>query len=394
MRIDKLTEHMKLASYYLTEVACNRDDTPIGQRGAKMTLIRSWKGALRGEYYASTKTWDVFCPCWHTGQAVKALVMAADVLNDKTLLEEASYLAHFLTDNQVTSGEEAGMLPAYEDHPLKINTSAVLESLDGLLMLAEATGNDQWKQSALNALDWVIRKMWHPETGKFYDSYNPIEHAIDPGVTGGYSQRPLLDDALLVTAWKLTGNRQYLDIAVAVGETLLREENPAGNWVGILPCLTECELIHPRHAYWWGKPMMPLYQATGDKRFLELFKRSMNWYDKAIRIDGGMFRNTRTDFATDTFGQATSGSACAAICFMEMAQLENADYWRSRAELTLDFCCAVQFTHPTDSNLKGAILEKILPPDGSDASPYFIRDLGTIFFLQAAAMYLKRYSDL
>jgi hypothetical protein len=50
----------------------------------------------------------------------------------------------------------------------------------------------------------------------------------------------------------------------------------------------------------------------------------------------------------------------------------------------------MQFTHPQDHNLHGAILEKILPPSGSDASPYHIRDLGTIFFIQAAAEYLLR----
>ena len=37
-----------------------------------------------------------------------------------------------------------------------------------------------------------------------------------------------------------------------------------------------------------------------------------------------------------------------------------------------------------------ALLEKVTPPYGSDASPYYIRDLGTIFFIQAAAEYLLR----
>jgi hypothetical protein len=51
----------------------------------------------------------------------------------------------------------------------------------------------------------------------------------------------------------------------------------------------------------------------------------------------------------------------------------------------------MQFTNPEDPNLKGAILEKILPPDGTDRSPYYIRDLGTIFFIQAAALYLQTF---
>ena len=41
-----------------------------------------------------------------------------------------------------------------------------------------------------------------------------------------------------------------------------------------------------------------------------------------------------------------------------------------------------------DRQSKGAILEKILPPDGSDNSPYHLRDLATIFFIQAVSEYL------
>jgi hypothetical protein len=48
----------------------------------------------------------------------------------------------------------------------------------------------------------------------------------------------------------------------------------------------------------------------------------------------------------------------------------------------------MQFVEPSDPNLKGCILEKVLEPDGTDRSPYYIRDLGTIFFAQAAAQLL------
>jgi hypothetical protein len=52
----------------------------------------------------------------------------------------------------------------------------------------------------------------------------------------------------------------------------------------------------------------------------------------------------------------------------------------------LRFCMNMQFKNPEDPNLKGAILEKVLPPmNGTDKSPYHIRDLGTIFFIQAVA---------
>ena len=48
----------------------------------------------------------------------------------------------------------------------------------------------------------------------------------------------------------------------------------------------------------------------------------------------------------------------------------------------------MQFLNPADPNLRGAILEKVLYPDGTDSSPYYIRDLGAMFFIQAASEYL------
>ena len=138
-----------------------------------------------------------------------------------------------------------------------------------------------------------------------------------------------------------------------------------------------------------GRPMLTLHKETGDKRYLELFRRSVQWYDHALRLDGGLFRDTSSDFNTRSFGHAASGSACAALCFLDLAGIENPSYWISRAEKALDFCCAMQFTHASDPNLQGAVLEKVLMPDGSDRLPYYLRDVGTIFFIQAAAAYLK-----
>ncbi len=108
-----------------------------------------------------------------------------------------------------------------------------------------------------------------------------------------------------------------------------------------------------------------------------------------MRRDGGIFRNTYTDFTTDSFGHATSGAACAVIMFLEYYDETGDGEILPFIEKGLKFCMSMQFTNPADPNLKGAILEKVLPPDGTDRSPYYLRDLSTIFFIQAAAHYLR-----
>ena len=92
---------------------------------------------------------------------------------------------------------------------------------------------------------------------------------------------------------------------------------------------------------------------------------------------------------TDSFGHATSGTACAVLMFLRYLEAFNDKSIIPDIEKGLTYCCSVQFTNPKDKNLQGAILEKITPPDGTDNSPYYLRDLATIFFIQAASEYLK-----
>ena len=378
-----LKHHLEEAVHWLTGPACSRDDTPVGTRGAKMPL-RTWKGAIRGEYRAATRTWDSFCPVWHTGQAVKALVLAAEALGQKELLDDAAFCADFSLGTQLSSGPDRGLITAYEDDPRLVNTSAILETLDGLLMLSEASGNPRFRESALAALSFVRDRLWDPERKRFHDLYDPAERRIVHGVRCAQG-RPLLDDAVFCKGWHLTGDESLLRVALDTAETLLETESPPGNWIAFIPCSRDRDSIHPRHAYWWGNPMFDLYEITSDRRYLECFKRSVEWYRRALRRDGGFLRGTGSDFRTDSFEHATSGSACAALMFLRSLHTEKDPRLEQALELALSYCCRMQFTHPSDPNLRGAILEKVLYPDGSDASPYHIRDLGTIFFIQAAS---------
>ena len=379
---DLLRKQLRDAIGWLTGPACVRENAPVGQVGAEMNY-RDWRGAIRGEYSAAGREWGCCCPYWHTGQAVKALVMAAAVLNEPKLLDDARFCAGFLLANQ----REDGLFPSREVKPDEINTSATLESVDGLFLLSEATGDGQYREAALAALKWVAEHAWMPEKRLFRDIYNAERDEFVYGITSS-QDRPLLDDAVFWTAYRLTGDERYRDIALATAETLLATENPPGNWIRYIPCSQARGYIHPRHAFWWGLPMLTLYRGTGDARFREAFFRAADWYRKALRRDGGIFRTTFTDFNTLSFGHATSGSACAARCFLAAYGESGDGGWLELAESALNFCGSMQLTNPADPNLRGAILEKVLPPDGTDKLPYHIRDLGTIFFIQAASEYL------
>ena len=381
-----LKKHLEQAISWLIQIACNKDNTPIGAKG-RMMPTTEWQGAIRGEYKASAKEWDSFCPIWHTGQAVKALVLASQALGRPELLENAKFCAAFLLNNQFHGGENDGLIAAYEDYPQYTNTSAVLESLDGLFLLSEVTGDNIYNDAAVKALYWVKNHMWNPELKRFHDVYDPVNCRIVMGVEAAQN-RPLLDDAVFLKGWKLTQDDALLQVAVDTAETLLQDENPRGNWIKYIPCSPVFDSIHPRHAYWWGNPMLDLYELTGKDCFKACFLRATDWYRKALRTDGGLFRRTSSSFMTDSFGHATSGTACAVLMFLRSLKAFGDRTLEADIEKGLSFCCAMQFTNPADANLRGAILEKILPPDGTDNSPYYLRDLATIFFIQAASSWL------
>ncbi len=403
--LQQLRTRAELAAEWLTDIAQIQTAQLQGENHIGFPYA-DWRGAIRGEYRVSTAKWGFFCPCWHSSQAIKALVLLSRVSSDPRWMVGARAAGEFLLRHRVLdqANSDYGLLLAYEDTPSSVNTSAILESIDGLFLLADATGEPRYEEAAIAALRWIARRVYRDGEGVFHDLYDPatqqlstlaeyaeLSHSHYAVATAVEKPRPLLDDAVFLKAYHRTGDGLFLRIFMETAEALLRTERPAGNWITYAPCDETQGLFHPRHSYWWGAPMMDAWQETHDDRFLQAALRSADWYQQALRSDGGLIRNTTTDFNTDSFGHATSGSACAAAFFLRLARECGEDRHLALARKALTYCMNMQFLSPTDPNLRGAILEKILPPDGSDQSPYHIRDLGTIFFVQAAALALAYF---
>ncbi|NLG29341.1 MAG: hypothetical protein GX557_15635, partial [Chloroflexi bacterium] len=328
-------------------------------------------------------------PVWHTGQAVKALVLAHRVLQEDWLLAGARAGAEFILGAQVSAADDpdAGLILAYEDDPAKVNTSAVLEALEGLLLLGDATGEARYSDAASAAARWVAARAYQGD-GLFVDSYDPASRTFAP-YRYGTRGRPLAEDAVLLQVATRSGDARLRAIFLEVCERLLRDEDPPGNWINYSPCDPVRGNLHPRHAYWWGRPLIDAWRATGDRRYLACALRCGEYYRQAQRRDGGLFRGTYRDFTTDSFGHATSGMACAMLLWRELDQALPEPRFADAYQRGLRHCLTMQFSDVQDANLRGCILEKVLPPDGTDRSPYYVRDLGTIFFVQAISLYLS-----
>ena len=196
---------IKLACDWLTDVAqVKTDDLPVDTHDKVGFGYASWKGSIRGEYSVAEKTWWYYCPVWHTGQAVKSLLLAADFLGEQKYLQAARMGADFIYANQVwdQTNPDHGLILAFEDHRDKTNTSAIMECMDGLMLLADKIESQHMWDRLIAAGHFIVDKLYMPEVGLFRDCYDPNTHSVvlpNPYVTkNNIGGRPLIEDGILV----------------------------------------------------------------------------------------------------------------------------------------------------------------------------------------------------
>jgi hypothetical protein len=80
----------------------------------------------------------------------------------------------------------------------------------------------------------------------------------------------------------------------------------------------------------------------------------------------------------------------AVLLWEELWQETHEQQWIESIRSGLNFCLNMQLHNVHDPNLKGAVIEAVGAPCGSDASPYYLRDISTIFFVQAASSLFLR----
>lgn len=391
----QLTASLRLACDWLTErsqLQVEPDSSPDAEFHHPHT---TWKGTFR-EYDPASREWRYFAPVWHTGQAVKALVLAHRLFPEQRWLDAARLGVEFIRNNQVTSGEDRGLILSYESKPGEyVRVPGNMECHEGLIAFAEATHEEEWWQVALDSLDWMMRRAYLPDEARFRNVYDPAKRAfmpyrLTPSPNGG---KPTLDGGSLFDAYRKTGNQDFLDTGLAVADRLLADEDPPGNWACYGPSKPELRLDHPRHAYWYALPMLVAHETTGKTTYLDAACRSADWFMRAQREDGGQFRGTYHNGKTDSFNHEFSGTACGAIFWIEMFRQTGNQQYIPAIRRALDFLMRVQVREAHDPNMLGAVLSGVLYPDGTDIPRYKVRDLASIFHVQAAALLLA-YGDL
>ncbi len=231
---------------------------------------------------------------------------------------------------------------------------------------------------------WIAEKSYIDEEGRYKDLYDLKTGAFitDPALIGASPIRPLIDEAGMLLAYKVSGNKRFRDVFLGLAERLLRDEDPPGNWIAYTPNSKEKGFIHARHAWWWGGPMADAFEETKDERFFDCFRRACDWCVWAQNVDGGMHYATYIDRNKPSFSLCSSAVGCSLIIWKRYQKMTGESRYDEAVKKAIDYLLKVQLLNVEDENLRGAFFESIGPNNNSDRIEIYLRDLATIFAIR------------
>ncbi len=355
-------------------------------------------GAMRSEYIEATRQWrfyqlDYQEPFWHTGQAVRTLLVAYNLSRNPKYLEHAVRGGEYLIHAQnLDKADERYYGFIFSKNAKGAATASQLEGFCALLDLFQATGDEKWRERLKLGLDWLLRNLYRKGEGLFTNTFLPREYGFAPPDRS----RPFLDDATLYWAYREFKQPVYLETFREVADRLLRDEDPPGNWINYAPCQPGAfgglGQIHPRQTWWWGYPMLTAYDAFRDDKYLKAGARATDWYIENSSLDGACYYHNTRNGKHLSFDFCVSAVGCATVMYVDMWKRSRQEKYRAAAERALGFLLKAQFGKDApDPDMRGAFFEGLHPPDGSGRQRFYLRDISTAFASRAMLEILQGF---
>ena len=327
-----------------------------------------YTGAMRTEYDTRTQVWSINGPAFHTGQAIRALLVAARRLRSERLEDAARLGASFLLREQISEEghPHQGLLLSLEQNHDEVNIQVTLEALSGLIDLYDWTGDRRYLQVVQKNADLLIEHAYLPDERLMMDHYSLGRRGFIGDAENDLPGRAMVDDAVLLKLADRTGDDRYRRIFLSMADRLIEEEGPPGTWLRFPPWRPDECRIHGRKNWWWGYPLLAAFDATGDVRYLHAGKRAGDWYLEQQNLDGGLYYTPSPDRRHNSFGICTSVVACAVLYWTDLSKRLGDDKYLDGINRGVGFLLSAQFSQDVDDeNVRGAFFESPHPPDGS-----------------------------
>jgi rhamnogalacturonyl hydrolase YesR len=263
----------------------------IGADYASQVLLDE-TGKSRCDYNITEGRWYDYEPPWHTGQIIYALVQSYQVTQNNAYLEAAKKAADWWTGLEIKDHPKLqGMVRAvHGDHAGEVIVFAtVSDGTAGLFRLYQLTSEKKYAEVPTQAGEWMLRNMWVPENGVFYDNVDPKTGEVLKENSPFWPQkekqtlfdvaRPNNEGSLFKDMYQYTKNEKYKDIFIKICESLVEKQGPQGLWMDFMPNHKDEGSFHPRFNLWYAESLLEGYELTADRRYLDAalkkFKKQM-----------------------------------------------------------------------------------------------------------------------
>lgn len=335
---------------------------------AAFTLLDE-HGKSRCDYNLTEGKWYEYEPPWHTGQVINALVESYKITKNQKYLNEAIRAGNWWTSLLITDHPVLkGMLNAiHGDGNDNIIFATVSDGTPGLFNLYKTTGDKKYAEVATSAGKWMLKHMYVPEHGVFYDAVDPKTGNVlkenspfwpDKKEQSLYDvSRPNNEGSLFKDMYEFTGNNEFKKVFIDLCESLVQKQDQYGLWMDFTPNNKSVGSFHPRFNLWYAESLIEGFDLTGDRRYLEAAARTLRTYLKAMRKDGTFFY---VNFLDGRYNEnSVTGSATAFCGILAIRLVKNGfEEFKESIELSIKWILKNRFSadHP-DPNLRSSVID-------------------------------------
>jgi hypothetical protein len=361
-------------------------------------------GQSRCDYDLLTGQWAPYEPAWHTGQIILGLVEAHKITGDPHLLQRARDAGNWWISLEITDHPKLkGMVRAI--HGAGINNiifATVSDGTAGLFALSRLTGDPRYADVSTRAGAWMLRHLYVPAQGVFYDAVDPDSGEVLTERSPFWPEkkqqvltdvaRPNNEGSLYKDMYLHTGDTRYREVFLAVCDSLVAKQGPEGLWMEFTPNDASRGRLHPRFNLWYAESLLEGYELTRDPRYLAAARRTLVFYTKLQKKNGTIYyENFLNGTATEN---SPSGStvAFAGLLWLRLIQLGAGEGFEQPLDRSLQWVLANRYpaTHP-DPNLAGGFFNLRTSARGPLLRLHH-RDIGTAFALRFLAAYYHHVS--
>ncbi len=363
-------------------------------------------GQSRCDYNIVTSRWSPYEPAWHTGQIIFGLVEAYGITKNPHHLARARRAADWWVSLEIKDHPKlTGMVRAVHGAGIdNIVFATVSDGTAGLFALWRLTGDERYAAVPTRAGEWMLRHMYVPEHGMFYDAVDPVTGEVLKTRSPFWPEkerqiltdvaRPNNEGSLFKDMAAYTHDERYRKVFLALCDSLVAKQGPEGLWMEFTPNNAAKGSFHPRFNLWYAESLLEGYDLMHDPRYLAAARKTLLTYVKYQRKNGTIFYENFLDGTANESSPSGSTVAFAGLLWLRLTQLGAGEGCEAALERSLQWVLRNRYPtdHP-DKNLAGGFFN--LRASNSGAAVKIVhRDIGTAFGLRfLAAYYRHKFGD-